>query len=105
MADTEYTRIFQLATERALSGFSMLVQRMLQDVDQSLMAALADLRSPDQRALSTARRMLRDGAPVFQKRMDALFKTGLERAMRTMYTDLRADMSSLSASDLSLIDD
>ena len=106
MADTEYTRLFDLARERALHGFSLMVQRTVQDADNSLMKALAAARSMvDQRSLSVARRVLRDGGPAFLARMDTLFRTQLNRAMRTMYTDLRADVSSLSASDLSLIDD
>ncbi|WP_334189223.1 DUF1631 family protein, partial [Noviherbaspirillum sp.] len=106
MADTEYTRIFDLARERALYGFSHMIQRTVQDADNSIMQAMASGRSmADQRSLSVARRVLRDGGPAFLGRMDTLFRTQLNRAMRTMYTDLRADVSSLSANDLSLIDD
>lgn len=106
MADTEYTRIFDLARERALYGFSHMIERTAQDADNSIMQAMAATRSMvDQKSLSVARRVLRDGGPAFLARMDTLFRTQLNRAMRTMYTDLRADVSSLSANDLSLIDD
>ncbi|HEV2610843.1 MAG TPA: DUF1631 family protein [Noviherbaspirillum sp.] len=106
MADTEYTRIFDLARERALYGFSHMIERTAQDADNTIMQAMAATRSMvDQKSLSVARRVLRDGGPAFLARMDTLFRTQLNRAMRTMYTDLRADVSSLSANDLSLIDD
>ncbi len=106
MPETEYKRVFQLARDRALFGFSGLSQRMLKDADESLMQALSEARSMlDQKALKSARTMLQQDGNLLLKRLDAQFQAQLERAVRTMYTDLRPDITKLSADDLSLIDD
>ncbi|WP_119738408.1 DUF1631 family protein [Noviherbaspirillum cavernae] len=106
MSDTEYKRIFQLAKERALYGFSPLAQRMIKDADESVLLALPQTRSMlDQKALSSVRQVLLEQGSLFVRRMDAVFRTHLDRAMQTMYTDLRPDLATVSINELSLIDD
>lgn len=99
-------RVIHLAKERALFGFSMLSQRMVSDTDSSLSKAISLARSGfDQKNLSAARQFLQQDGKLFQKRLDAFFSDYLERAMQTMYTDLRTGLHNMSADRLSLIDD
>jgi hypothetical protein len=106
MADTEFKRLFQAAKERALFGFLAVVQRAMQDTDKNIVEKLAEAKSGlDHSALNSVRHFLRQDGNVFLRRIDALFRTNLDRAMQTMYVDLRPGMRKLSADELSLIDD
>jgi hypothetical protein len=99
-------RVIQLAKERALFGFSTLAHRMVQEADTSLVQSLSDSKSElNPTAASSARQFLRQDSKAFLQRVLALFGDYLERAMQTMYTDLRISLENLSASNLSLIDD
>ncbi len=99
-------QVIQLAKDRALIKFSALTRLMVKDADNAMVQALSNSRSGiDQRNLTLALQFLRQDNGVFLGRMDALFRDGVERAMRTMYTDLRQGLNNMSANTLSLIDD
>jgi hypothetical protein len=106
MRDTEYKRLIDSARDRALFGFLGLVQRAIQDADKNIVQLMAGAKSSlDQTALASLRHFLRQDGTVFLRRIDGLFRNYLERAMQTMYTDLRPGMRELAADELSLIDD
>jgi len=106
MRDTEYKRLIDSARDRALSGFLGLVQRAIQDADQNIGQQMAEARSgPDRTALASLRHFLRHDGTLLLRRIDGLFRSHLERAMQTMYIDLRPGMRQISADELSLIDD
>lgn len=106
MPDTEYRRLIQAAKDKALFGFLAVVQRAIQDADRNVVTLLSEAKSGlDHSALTAVRHFLRQDGNVFLRRADGLYRTYLERAMQTMYTDLRPGMRRLSADELSLIDD
>lgn len=106
MADTEYKRLLQAAKERALLGFLSVVQRAMQETDKNIVELLAGAKSGlDHSALTSVRHFLRQDGNVFLRRMDDLFRNSLDRAMQTMYVDLRPGMRKKTADELSLIDD
>lgn len=106
MAETEYKRLLQSAQDRAQFGFLAVVQRALQDADKNLVEMLVKAKSGlDQSALTGVRHFIRQDGNVFLRRIDTMFRTSLDRAMQTMFVDLRPGMRKLSADELSLIDD
>ncbi|HJV82825.1 DUF1631 family protein [Noviherbaspirillum sp.] len=106
MADTEYKRLIHSAKDKALFGFLAVVQRTMQDADKGIVDLLLAAKSGlDQTALTSVRHFLRQEGNVFLRRIDVLFRNYLERALQTMYVDLRSGMRKLSADELSLIDD
>lgn len=99
-------RVIQAAKDRALVRYSALVRLMLKDADASIAQILAETySSSDQRTLRTALEVLRGNSSTFLSRMENLYQEGVERGMRTMYTDLRQGLRDMSADRLSLIDD
>lgn len=99
-------RVIQAAKDRALIKYAALVRIMLKDADASLNQALNESRSGvDKLALGDAIQALRQESGPFLSRIEVLYRDGLERAMRTMYTDLRQGLHNMSADRLSLIDD
>jgi hypothetical protein len=99
-------RVIHLAKDRALSEFSVLVQRMVANADDSIKQSVSSLGViGDQKSLSAARQLLRDDGSLLVDRLQTAFCNYLERAMQTMYTDLRAGLHNVSADHLSLIDD
>ncbi len=106
MRDTEYKRLIDSAKDRALFGFLGLVQRAIQDADKNIVQLMAGAKSSlDQTALTSLRHFLRQDGTLFLRHIDGLFRNYLERAMQTMYIDLRPGMRQVSADELSLIDD
>jgi hypothetical protein len=106
MADTEYKRLIQTAKERATFGFLAVVQRAMQDADKNIAELLIFAKSgPEQTALTSVRHFLRQDGSVFLRRVDHLFRNALDRAMQTMYVDLRPGMRKLSIDELTLMDD
>ncbi len=106
MAETEYKRLIQAAKEKALFGFLAAVQRAMQDADKGIVDLLLAAKSGlDQTALTSLRHFLRQDGNMFLRRIDTLFRNYLDRALQTMYVDLRSGMRKLSADELSLIDD
>lgn len=106
MADTEYKRLLRAAHEKAQTGFLAVMQRAMQDADRSLGQVLTEATSGlDQSAMRAVRHFLRQDGGLFLRRVDALFRGYLDRAMQTMYVDLRQGMRNLSAAELTLIDD
>lgn len=97
--------VIQLAKERALFKFSALAHRMVQDADVSLGRADAAIRSDDHKAIASARQFLRTEGNVFLKRLQTSYCDYVERAMQTMYRDLRENLRDISADTLTLIDD
>lgn len=100
--------VIQLAKERAQFGFGALAQQMLQDAEERLVQLQADARSgsgSEQYALVAGRQFIQTSGKVFVKRVDTLYRELLDRAMQTMYTDLRVSLQQLSADNLTLIDD
>lgn len=106
MADAEYRRLLDTASDRAFFGFLALVQRAIQDADKNIVTLLSEAKSKsEQAALTSLRHFLRQDGNVFLRRIDTLLRSSLERAMQTIYVDLRAGMRKLSANELSLIND
>ncbi|HJV74289.1 MAG TPA: DUF1631 family protein [Noviherbaspirillum sp.] len=106
MQATEYQRLIQLAKERASSGFLGLVQRAIQDADKGIGDALTNGKSASEQAgLNATRYFLRQESGAFLRRIDILYRAYLDRAMQTMYIDLRQGMRKLSIDELALIDD
>lgn len=106
MVDTEYKRLIQVAKEKAQFGFLAVVQRAMQEADKNIVEAQARPTSGiDQSVLMSVRHFLRQDGNVFLRRIDELFRASLDRAMQTMYVDLRPGMKKLTANELSLIDD
>ncbi|HJV85110.1 MAG TPA: DUF1631 family protein [Noviherbaspirillum sp.] len=106
MAETEYKRLIQSAKDKALFGFLAAVQRSMQDADKGIVDRLLAAKSGlDQTALTSVRHFLRQDGNIFLRRVDTLFRKYLDRAVQTMYVDLRSGMRKLSADELSLIDD
>jgi hypothetical protein len=99
-------QVIQIAKQSALHKFSALMQRMTQTADNNLGEALSKHASPsDYRKLSSARQFLRQDGNELLRQLQELFRDQMERAMRTMYTDLRAGLGNFSAETLTLIDD
>ncbi|HVK93269.1 MAG TPA: DUF1631 family protein, partial [Noviherbaspirillum sp.] len=106
MADNEYKRLIVAAKDCAHFGFLALVQRAMQDADAHIVGLLAKGQSGrDHAAMTWARHFLRQYGTTFLRRIDPRFRDGLERAMQTMYVDMRPGMRKLSADELSLVDD
>ncbi|PWF49068.1 DUF1631 family protein [Massilia glaciei] len=96
-----------LAKAQALSGFAVLVKNMLWETDLALLGAVKSegASDDDKRMLRTAHDFLRQQGQVLEKRIVITFALNLDRAMQTMYRDLRRDVKDLTADDLTLIDD
>jgi hypothetical protein len=106
MADTEYRRLIQAAKDTALAGFLALVQRAVHDADNILVDQLTGAKpGVSQSELVALRYFLKQGSNAFLRRIDVLYRSSLERAIQTMYTDLRPGMRVLSTNEWSLIDD
>ena len=99
-------RVIQLAYERALFRFSALAQRTVQDASVSLEKSLMTPGAGgDYRMRQTAHQFLLQHSGRLLTQLDTFFHDYLDRAMQTMYQDLRQDIGSFSAESLSLIDD
>jgi len=106
MQETEYKRLIDSARERAFFGFMAAVQRSIQDADRSIVRGMALARTnAEQSALSALRHFLRQDGNVFLRHIDGLFRSYLERALQTMYVDLRPGMRKLSIDELTLVED
>jgi Protein of unknown function (DUF1631) len=99
-------RVIQLAQERALFRFSAMAQLTVSDAIKTLQAAsLAASGKQDGKVLADAKKFLHDDGIIYRERLDEMFRINFDRAMRTMYTDLRPTLGELSADTMSLIDD
>lgn len=99
-------QVIQLAKQSALHKFSALIHRMAQDADNNLVTALSKAASSaDYQKLTSARQFLRQDGNQMLNHLESLFRDQMERAMRTMYTDLRSGLGNFSADTLTLIDD
>lgn len=102
-------RIIHLAKERALFCFPALVQHVLENAGQSLDQALlspfvsADLQ--EQSHIAAAKQFLLYQSRALQQRLLYCYQQGLERAMQTMYHDLRHGFAGQSIDTLSLVDE
>ncbi|TFV94918.1 DUF1631 family protein [Oxalobacteraceae bacterium OM1] len=106
MQETEYKRLIQSSKDRATFGFLALVQRAMQDAEKDIAQRMIEARTPlEQSTLSAVRHFLRQDGNQFLRRVDALYRTYLDRAMQTMYVDFRPGLKKVSASELSLVDD
>ncbi|CAN5457863.1 hypothetical protein BH11PSE11_BH11PSE11_03350 [soil metagenome] len=97
--------VIQLAKERALFRFSALAVPMLKDAADSLTQAREGAKSGADQPAALANQFLRQDGPTFVKRFETSYRDALERAMGTMYSDLRRGPQKVSASQLKLIDD
>jgi uncharacterized membrane protein YgcG len=98
--------VIDLAKERAQFGFAALAQQLLQDADEKLLEQMQSSRSGgDQYAMLAARNFIQASSKTFLRRVDNQYRMLLDRAMQTMYVDLRAALSDINASTLTLIDD
>jgi hypothetical protein len=99
-------RVIQSAKEQALFGFSMLAQNIVADAQDDIRQAMTEHRTREEhKALTGALQLLRFESARFAERIQAFYRDYLDRAMQTMYTDLRAGLHDMSADNLSLIDD
>ncbi|HJV51255.1 MAG TPA: DUF1631 family protein [Noviherbaspirillum sp.] len=106
MADTEYTRLLESAKDRAFFGFLALIQRAIQDADKNAGTQQTGASSSlSQSALMSLRHFLRQDSSALLRRVENLLRSYLDRAMQTMYVDMRPGLHNLTADDLSLIDD
>ena len=98
-------RVIELAKECALFQFSVLARRMVEEgiegVRQAMRRDPETIGGPMRKALQ----MLLAEGPDLEERLYSLYAGYLDRAMRTMYTDLRQGLHNVSAASLSLIDD
>lgn len=98
--------VIDLAKERAQFGFAALAQQLLQDADEKLLEQMRNVRSGnDQYAMVAARNFIQSSSKTLLRRVDNQYRMLLDRAMQTMYTDLRTALSDINASTLTLIDD
>jgi len=99
-------RVIQLAKERAQFGFGALAQQMLQDVEQRIVQLQTEAAyGSEQFALVDGRQFIQNSGKVFVTRVENHYRDLLDHAMQTMYTDTRVSIHSISAENLSLIDD
>jgi len=98
-------QLLQLAQQRALEGFGVLAARMLETAEHSMGQASRNAVGDEAAALAAARSLVRFDGRLLAARMEQEFAALLERAMQTMYTDLRADLRKVSIDQLSLLDD
>ncbi|MEC4719333.1 DUF1631 family protein [Noviherbaspirillum sp. CPCC 100848] len=106
MAETEYKRLILAAQSRAEDGFMALVQHALHGAERNIGERLLQSRAgTEQAALKAVLQFIRQDSSAFLRRIDGLYKAGLERAMQTMFIDLRPGLRNMAAAELSLIDD
>jgi hypothetical protein len=99
-------RVIQLAKERALFGFSMLAQNMVSEARYNLQRPPQSVRTAaDSSALNEAAGFVSRQGNEFAARLQTYYGDYLDRAMQTMYRDLRTGLHNMSADKLSLIDD
>jgi hypothetical protein len=99
-------RVIHLAKERALFRFRVIAQQALRAAGDGARQRMKDTRSTDEeRALTDAYEFILQHGKAFQHNLEAAYRDLLDRAMATMYTDLRMPLDRFSADDLSLIDD
>jgi hypothetical protein len=98
--------VTQLAKAEAISGFATLTKNMMKEADLTLAAKIAAPRGQsEKRVQGAARHFLNQDGLHFEFRIAKVFANHLERAMQTMYRDLRKDVRELRAEDMTLIDD
>lgn len=106
MAETEYRRLLQAAQDKALFGYLAVVQRAMQDADRNVAELMVTAKSSNRHAALTGiRHFLRQDGNAFLRALETSYRSQLERAMQTMYRDLRAELRKVSLDELSLIDD
>jgi hypothetical protein len=98
-------RVIQTAKERAQIKFLALTRLMVKEAEASIVQLLADQKPGlDKKAANLALMFLRNESAGFINRMETLFRGSVDRAMRTMYNDLR-HVNTVSIDNLSLVDD
>ncbi|MBI1890854.1 MAG: DUF1631 family protein [Burkholderiales bacterium] len=100
-------RVTQTAKDHAQIKFVALIRTMASEAEASILNALADPKSGvNSKVANGAIVFLRTEGTAFLYKMETLFRESVERAVRTMYNDMRQGMiSSVSADRLSLVDD
>jgi hypothetical protein len=99
-------RVILLAKERALFGFSMLAQNMVSEARHNLQRPPQSIKmAVDPAIILEASHFLHRDSQVFVERLLTFYGNYLDRAMQTMYTDLRTGLHNMSADRLSLVDD
>jgi hypothetical protein len=99
-------RVILLAKERALFGFSMLAQNMVTEARYNLQRPTQSIKmAVDPATIQEASHFLNRDAQLFSERLHTFYGDYLDRAMQTMYKDLRSGLHNMSADRLSLIDD
>lgn len=96
--------VIQLAKERALFRFSALATSMLQDANTSIAEMIPAASQSEQKTISLAREFLQVEGAQFLKRLTTSYGGYMERAMQTMYRDLRQGLHEISADNLTLMD-
>lgn len=99
------TYVIDLAKTHALSEFSTLMRHVMRDAGHSLAQSMTAATGEQRAVLLAARQVLDADAAIVEKRLNSIFAADLERAMKTMYTNLRPQLGSVSIDSLSLIDD
>src|SRR4051812_24570531 len=98
-------RVIQLAKERAMSGFADMARTMLAEAEASLCLPMLTRSTTEEKGIAAARQFIRQNGKVFLRRIDAFFSSYMDRAMHTMYTDLRMELRNVTADALTLIDE
>ena len=98
--------VIHLAKERALFGFRVMARDLTQGAAVEALRRAREAESADEaQQLRQAQQYLQDHAKPLQTRMESHYRDLLDRAMQTMYADLRAPLGRISADSLTLIDD
>jgi hypothetical protein len=97
--------VFDAARNCALSEFAALTDRMPQDAERSVSQSLRVAVGERRGLLLGARQLLAEEGAILVKRLNVLYSERLERALQTMYRDLRPKLDGLSIDSLTLIDD
>ena len=102
-------RIIHLAKERALFCFPALAQHMVssasQSLDRALLSPSASVNLQEQTSIAAAKQFLLHQARPLQQRLLTFYQQGLDRAMQTMYHDLRPGFAEHSSDSMALLDD
>ena len=98
--------VLQLAKERALFGFTAIVQQGLFDVEVRIEQLMPEARTGTENyELVASRQFVQNSGKAFVKKVEADYRGLLDRAMETMYKEWRVSIDKISMNNLTLVDD
>jgi hypothetical protein len=98
-------RVVTLAQKEALVAFVALADAMIETAEAVVAHTVRSASGKDQRHLDASLTFLHKEGANFRLQLKSNYQTLLERAMRTMHTDLRTALGDFRADSLSLIED